>query len=168
MSHTTTFTGLVISNVKAIEKAIDLLNLDLNDRSMSELSVATNSVPKLYYDNQFIGKYGKDSTCDIVLKHPKSKYDLGFYWNKDTNQYDLVYDSFGGGIREVFGYSNSEIKEISEQYKLEANETTKQLGRFIQAHNVGLTLCMVEEQGYEVEEVKYQNHQYELVLANSI
>jgi len=154
MSHTTTFSDLKITNVIALQNAVALLRNLFNINC--ELLVNENA--KMYYAEQALHN-GKP--YDYVLRMPKSKYDVAFAWDDTKTELNVYYDSFGGHVRRVLGYSSEEMAGFMNKLKqaCEANgltavdEATAQqvdLSKLLTAYQAGVTLNGLTEQGYTI------------------
>lgn len=94
MSHTTTLKGVKISDVAALQDAVNFLK----ERGL-KAELIKDAVPRMYYANQ----YGK---CDYVLRLTNSPYDIGFSKQADGS-YAPVFDSWAGHLQKEIGNPTS-------------------------------------------------------------
>lgn len=94
MSHTSVLKTIKITNISALQQAVEYLqNQGVN------CSLVENAKPRMYYDNQ----HGK---CDYVLKLTDCVYDVGFDKQADGS-YAPVFDSWGQHLQKQIGMPTS-------------------------------------------------------------
>lgn len=98
MSHTTTVSGLSIKFADSIRAAVTEMKTNgLN------VELLENATPRMYYPHQM----QEVGDCDFVLKVKDAKYDVGLKWNSEAEEYDLIFDEWGGNQNSSFAWDGS-------------------------------------------------------------
>jgi hypothetical protein len=129
MSHTTTVSDIVISDVAALRSAITRLQKGGIDVELKE-----NETPRAYYNAQ--SGMGK---ADFVVHLKGSTYDVGLYKNESIKGYEARTDFFGGSVQRTLGVGDG----LTNQDKL---------GKLYQAYSVEAVRRQAMRQGYTVNE----------------
>jgi hypothetical protein len=135
MSHTTTLQGIKMVDAKAIRQSVeDLIAEGIN------IVLKENAVPRMYYEHQArdVGK------CEFVLSLPKARYDVGLKLNKDTGEYEAIFDEFMGSVAGQIGATCTWTPEM--------NKGEHAIGRFSQRYGVNAFKNEAKKHGMSVTE----------------
>lgn len=140
MSHTTTLSGLAINSKPLIEYAV----LELQKKGVN-VSLIANARPRMYYNSGAQMQHPENS--DLVLKIANSRYDVGFDFDKKSNEYNLVYDEWGGYVQNVIGIKltgkNGDKDWTDEDHQL------SHIAKFTREYNLGLLKQDMIERDYD-------------------
>lgn len=128
MSHTTTISNLVFTDVAALQAAAD----ELRQRGI-RCEMLENAIPRAYYNNQM-------TQAPLVLRLDDSRYDVGFYEDEGKEGLTPKCDLWGGDIKNVLGAPTEEG----------VNETDAALGKLRNAYAVQATTNAALQQGHQV------------------
>ncbi len=131
MSHTTTIDSVVFSDIDALKAAVAELQ-----KSGVKCSLLVNAVPRAYYANQ----QGMGE-APFVLKLDDSRFDVGFYYDKDKKGYTPRTDLFGNHVANVLGAKKTQDHETPMQCAL---------GKLNQMYGVHAATRQAVKQGYSV------------------
>lgn len=130
MSHTTTLKSVAISDVEALQQAVDFLVANGLNASLVE-----NAKPRMYYANQY-------GVCDYVLRLNDCVYDVGFAKQADGT-YAPVFDSWGGHIQKQIGNPSScPVPKTEEERQAAA------VASLLNAYGVHAAKRQLESDGY--------------------
>lgn len=138
MSHTTTITKVVFSDVDALVQAVDQLKAD-----GVRCELKQHCKPRAYYENQA----GMNTNMPYVLYLQDSRYDVGFAPAEELNGYVIKADFFGGDIAKAIG-AKPRMGENAEQ----AN-----VGKLVQYYALAAAQKHWVMQGYTVDRVNQAN-----------
>ena len=145
MSHTTTISAIVITDIEALRSAIKELKQNGVDCDLLE-----KATPRAYYSNQEgMGK------ADYVVRLNRAKYDVGLYKVKEKEGYELRTDLFS---REVSGQLG---------VKPSKGETTEQaaVGKLYNMYAVHAATRTAIQKGYKVTRVNNEDGSVQLRIA---
>lgn len=142
MSHTSTISNVVISDVGALQAAVT----ELNANGVS-CTLVKEGTPRAYYDNQEgMGR------AEYVLKLNDATYDVGFYRN-DQGSLEARTDFYKGSVE----------KQLSVQD--EAAGEQARLGKLYNLYAIHATTRKAVQQGYNVRRVNNANGSVRLVVS---
>lgn len=105
MSHTTKVNSVRVHNVQALATAITELN-------------ASTGLNITMHENTTCRLWGSSTAkCDVVLKIPGQRFDVGFQKAPDGNGLVPIFDAHGGELYRVIG-QGSEICQTREDHNL--------------------------------------------------
>jgi len=129
MSHTATISGIKITDISVLRKAIEELAA-----SGIKISMEDGGTPRAFYPNQpGLGK------ADHVVKLVDSRYDIGLY-KQDDGSYQPRTDFWGGDVQKILGVKASDP----------AKEDQAKLGRLVQMYGIHAAMDKARKQGYTV------------------
>ena len=101
MSHISRVTGLSITDGKSIVAATAALAAKGIHVELKE-----NAIPRMWNEsqNRTVGE------CEYVIHMPKIRFDMGFKWNNEAGEYDIIFDEFNSYVRQQIGIPVSELK----------------------------------------------------------
>lgn len=134
MSHTTTVGNVKLTNITAIEAAVDALK-----SQGVNIVLKRNAVPRMYYNNQH-------GACEYVLSLPTAKYDVGLEKQKDGS-YVPIFDEFSGYVAQVLG--------VKTKGKGDARNA---IGKFLQQYAVEAARIAAIQQGYNIDSITTDEH----------
>jgi hypothetical protein len=129
MSHITTVTDIIFTDVKALKTAAQALKKEGID-----CKLLTDSKPRAFYDNQM-------EKAPFVLSLKNSRYDVGFYMTKEGNGYIAKADFFGGEIE----------KQIGVKYQEGMNKNLTPMSKLYAQYTVAATVNEAVSKGYSVQ-----------------
>jgi hypothetical protein len=133
MSHTSTIKGVQIKSKWAIKQAVaDLVKEGI------DVKLVENAMPRMYYTRQAqaVGK------CDFVLKLGNARYDVGLKYNKETQEYDAILDTWASSISSQIGASC--------QLDDHSREAEHAIGKFTQRYGVNAAKEAARNMGYDI------------------
>jgi len=134
MSHTTTCEDVPFTSEAVLRQAVDSLK-----KQGVECELEENAVPRMYYPDQFMDKYG--TPADLVLKLKDCPYDIGFI--KKDGKFIPVFDDFCGYVSSVLGnklYDGFDSKVKSDHFRALTVE-----------YNYALQMKVIKDRGYTLE-----------------
>lgn len=137
MSHTTTIKKTLITDIKALEKAVEQLN-----KEGVSCSLVKNGKPRMYYPDQLKKDTGKE-TAPYVVKLHGGKYDVAFTATEDGKAYAPVFDEWGGHVGGQLGAACALPTDAD-------GRTQHQIGRLMQAYAVHAAKRAAQAKGYSV------------------
>lgn len=144
MSHTTSISDIVFSDIAALESAVKELQ-----KSGVNCTLVKNATPRAYYANQTgMGE------APYVLQLGGAKYDVGFYWNDQKKGYEARSDFFGGSVAGALG-AKAATAEEGERAKL---------GKLYQMYGVHAATRKAVQSGYSVRRMTKPDGTISLVM----
>ena len=153
MSHTTTVKGLAIKSDDSIRAAV----LALQAQGI-EVELMENAIPRMFYSHQeeAVGK------CNFVIKVKKAQYDVGLKKN-NVGDYDLIFDEWGGGIRNQIGITKTDSSWDDDEKRL------AHIAKFTREYNKHLVTSQFNAQNiFDIEQVTGDNGEIQMVANLSI
>lgn len=141
MSHTTTISTLLLSDVKAIKGAIK----ELQSQGV-KCDLLEAAVPRSYQGNTM-------KKADFCLKLHDSPYDVGMYKNKD-GEFSLATDFYMGHVEKILGVTPGKDDDRNQA----------KLGKVYAAYASNAIERQAAQQGYSVSRVKGDDGGVRLVL----
>lgn len=144
MSHTTAITSVVFTDIAALKQAV----VELKSSGVN-CELLENAKPRAYYSAQEgMGQ------ADYVLKLNDSRYDVGFYKDKEAGGYVARTDLFGGDVQRQLG-AQAQGTESPQQAAL---------GKLYQGYAINAATRQAARQGYRVRRVTKADGTVQLVM----
>ena len=134
ISHTTTISGINITDPNAIRKAVD----NLRARGV-DISLVENATPRMYFPHQ----EAEVGSCDFVLKLPNARYDVGLKKQEDGT-YAPIFDEWANSVGQQLG-GQCAIPQTAEEKSMWA------VGAFSQEYAKEAAITAAQSQGYSVQ-----------------
>ncbi len=138
MSHTTTLTDIIFTDVKALKTAALALA-----KNGVRCELKENEKPRAYYANQA----GMEQAAPYMLHLKDSLYDVGFYPNTSGKGYIAKADFFSGHVERQLGVPLSEG----------LNPKLAPMGKLYHQYTLAATINAAVSKGYTVERFTKQN-----------
>jgi len=145
MSHTTAVRNILITDIVALESAIDKLKSEGIKCDLLE-----NAIPRGYSRNQT----GMDKAAPFVIKLEDSPYDVGLYPVEDAEGLEARTDFYSGHVERLLGNPINDGAPANQ----------RKLGKFYQAYTVASTINSAIREGYSVDQQVGENGETRLVL----
>lgn len=137
MSHTSTISNIIISDVHSLRSAIK----ELTDQGV-RCELLKDAIPRAYFsDQQGMGK------APYVVKLVDGKYDVGLYENKEGQGYEARADFFGGHIEKLLGVNDSSP----------SNPGQAKMGKLYQMYAVHAATRKAIQNGHQVRRINQLN-----------
>lgn len=133
MSHTTSVTDIVFTDIAALQSAVAELK-----KSGVKCELVQDATPRAFY----AGQDGMGH-APYVLRLDDARYDVGFYWNEQKKGYEARTDFFSGSVEKVLGSSASGPEDAQRA----------KLGKLYQMYGVHAATRKAVQQGYSVRRV---------------
>lgn len=129
------------------------LHTRLTDRE-SIIAAANNLGYTVKQNTECRGYRGNRTQCDMVLLLP-GEYDLGFNFNPQTREYEIVADFWQDHISRYLG-NKEKIRKLEQEGADENTLNTAKIGKFLQEYNL-----MVAENLLTLQGLLYTRHETE-------
>lgn len=144
MSHTTSITDIVFSDIEALNAAV----AELRSKGVA-ITVEKGGRPRAYYtDQQGMGD------AAYVLRLAASRYDVGLYHNAEKGGYEARTDLFMGDVAKVLGVTPA--KGVSLERAA--------LGKLYQTYAVHAATRQAIKKGYTVNRINAPDGTVKLVV----
>ena len=144
MSHTSSISSIVISDVHALRAAVTELKTQGVNCDLLE-----NEIPRAYSTNQ-----EGMGMAEYVVKLHDARYDIGLYQNKDKTGFEARTDFYMGSVEGQLGAKDSSV-----------SEDQGRLGKLYQMYAVHAATRKAAQKGYKVTRRRKQNGTIQLEIA---
>jgi len=144
MSHTTSITDIVFSDIEALTAAV----AELRSKGVA-ITLEKGGTPRAYFTNQT----GMGEAA-YVLRLATSKYDVGLYRNAEKGGYEARTDLFMGEVARVLGVTQTKGVSIERAA----------LGKLYQTYAVHAATRQAIKKGYTVNRINAPDGTVKLVV----
>ncbi len=129
MSHTSTISSIVISDICALKSAVkELKTMGIN------CELLENAIPRAYsMDQTGMGK------APFVIKLHDAQYDVGLYQNKDSTGMEARTDFYMDSVENQLGVKDSSV-----------SKNQSRMGKLYQMYSIHAATRKAIQQGYRV------------------
>ena len=136
MSHTTTVSEIVISDVAALQSAV----AELKERGL-DIDLVEQTKPRAYSKNQ----PGMEHPAPYTIRVNTGRYDVGLYVNSNGSGYEARADFFGQDVERVLGVRSM------------GDGDQARLGKLYQMYAVHAATRQAMMKGYQVQRSEGEN-----------
>lgn len=144
MSHTTSITDIVFSDIDALRAAV----AELKTKGVN-IVLEKGGAPRAYFTNQ-TGM----GDADYVLRLKDSRFDVGLYKNNEKGGYEARTDLFAGEVSRVLG-----VKQVKGMSLERAS-----LGKLYQTYAIHAATRQAVKKGYTVNRINSPDGTVKLVV----
>lgn len=135
MSHTSTVSNIVITDIQALRSALS----ELRSKGI-RCSLKTNEAPRAFYKDQ-----PGMGVAPYVIHLEDGRYDVGLYLTKGSNSaYEVRYDTFGGHVETLLGVERKATNPSNNNYEVAG------VGKLLQSYAIHATINKAAASGKSV------------------